>query len=503
MRKRRFRIACVAGSLVLMSAGLPGILGSGSASAAAASPTVTGPVGGGTPAEVMFSTNFNLATVGYQEKEFFVSGTATSYKPASPLTANGKWTVTPDATAPYTTRVVVRRPVNPKKFNGTVIVEWLNVTGLADAGPDWTLTHNELIRDGFAWVGVSAQQAGVTAARDGIPPLGIVGDPVRYAPLSHPGDSFSYDIFSQAGQAIRDNAALMLGGLIPRKLIAAGESQSAGRLVTYIDAVHPLVHVYDGFLVHSRFATGAALSQAPQADVEAPTTAMIRNDLNVPVFVFETESDVLNSNTADRQPDTGKFRLWEVAGTSHYDYYGLNIGPIDTGNGKGAVLSLASMQHPPKTVPGLVTFTCNLPINTGGAHWVLDAAVYSLNQWVLKGTPPPHGQLLQLTHKSPVVYARDANGNVRGGVRSPQVDAPIAKLGGVGNGGTGPVGKFCGLFGTTVPFKASRIHTLYPNHSQFVTRWDQAAQKAYKGGFLRRRDVIELQNAAASSKIGK
>ena len=83
------------------------------------------------------------------------------------------------------------------------------------------------------------------------------GDPVRYAALSHPGDSFSYDIFSQAGQAIRDNAALMLGGLTLHKLIAAGESQSAARLVTYIDAVQPLVHVYDGFLVHSRLATGA------------------------------------------------------------------------------------------------------------------------------------------------------------------------------------------------------------------------------------------------------
>ena len=214
----------------------------------------------------VFSTNFDLAKVGYQESEYFVSGTATSYTSASPLTTDGKWTVTPDATAPYTTRVVVRRPVNAAKFNGTVIVEWLNVSGGVDAGPDWTLTHNELIRDGFAWVGVSAQSLGLLAAQGKVPKL-TPGDPVRYASLSHPGDSFSYDIFSQAGQAIRDDSALMLGGLTPNKLIAAGESQSAGRLVTYIDAVHPLVHVYDGFLVHSRFATGADLSQAPQAAV--------------------------------------------------------------------------------------------------------------------------------------------------------------------------------------------------------------------------------------------
>ena len=64
-------------------------------------------------------------------------------------------------------------------------------------------------------------------------------DPSEYASLSHPGDSFSYDMFSQAGQAVRDHAATILGGLHPRKLIAAGESQSAIRLMTYIDAVQP------------------------------------------------------------------------------------------------------------------------------------------------------------------------------------------------------------------------------------------------------------------------
>ena len=34
-----------------------------------------------------------------------------------------------------------------------------------DDAPDWTLSHNELVRDGFAWVGVSAQQVGVDAAK--------------------------------------------------------------------------------------------------------------------------------------------------------------------------------------------------------------------------------------------------------------------------------------------------------------------------------------------------
>ena len=71
--------------------------------------------------------------------------------------------------------------------------------------------------------------------------------------------------------------------------------------------------------MHSRFSTGTPLSQSPQATVNVPNPLAIRTDLARPVFVFETETDVAGSNLADRQPDTRTFRLWEVAGTSHYD----------------------------------------------------------------------------------------------------------------------------------------------------------------------------------------
>src|SRR5262249_48713720 len=214
-KRRRFMLFPMASSLlamVLALTGLPNLLFPvESASASVASPTVSGPVGGGTPSEFMFSTNFNLAQVGYQEQEFFITGTAKSYTSTTPLTTDGAWNhIGPTGmTAGYTTRVIVRRPIDPAKFNGTVIIEWLNLSGMGDAGPDWTLSHNELIRDGFAWVGVSAQWQGVQAAKGNAPGV-VPGDPVRYAALSHPGDSFSYDIFSQAGQAIRDNASLVL-----------------------------------------------------------------------------------------------------------------------------------------------------------------------------------------------------------------------------------------------------------------------------------------------------
>jgi len=423
-----------------------------------------------------------------------LSGMASSYEPTAPLGTDGKYSVAATSTAPYTTRAVVMRPIDPDHFNGTVVVEWLNVSGGVDAGPDWTLAHNELVREGFAWVGVSAQTVGVDALKSSDP---VRGDAVRYAGLSHPGDSFSYDMFSQAGQAIHDNPGAMLGGLTPEHLIGVGESQSAGRLVTYIDAVHPLVHVYDGFLVHSRGAGGAALSQAPQPSVPVPTPAPIRDDLGVPVLVFQTETDVFNSNLNARQPDTDTYRLWEVAGTSHFDFYGLGIGMTDIGDGQGAVAMLESMQNP--TNQPNPNFTCQSPINTGPAHFVLDAAFFSINRWVANDVLPPVAPRLQTTGTSPVVFATDANGNVAGGIRTPAVDAPVAKLSGLPQGGS----QFCFLFGTTVPFTPSQLAALYENHGQFVSASAQATKSAHNAGFLVEADAKEIQSAAAHSDVGK
>ena len=210
-RVRPHLLAAAAAALTL-----PLLLGATPATPAAASvaagPTITGPLTGGNGKVVLQATAFGLDTVGYTQSEFLQSGTATSYAPAAPLDSDGQWQVTPASTGPYTSRIVVNRPTDPARFNGTVVVEWLNVSGGLDAAPEWIYAHNELIREGYAWVGVSAQATGAAATE--------AADPVRYAELSHPGDSYSYDIFSQAGQAVRDSAATVLDGLRPRTVLA-------------------------------------------------------------------------------------------------------------------------------------------------------------------------------------------------------------------------------------------------------------------------------------------
>jgi len=462
--------------------------------ATAATPVVTAATGGGGVAVLPGFTSFDPAVVGYERSEVFLSGTASAYEPTSPMGADGRYAVAPTSTAPYVTRAVVMRPIDPRRFNGTVVVEWLNVSGGADAAADWMQAHTELVRAGIAWVGVSAQKVGVDALRGTDPPR---GDVVRYAGLSHPGDSYSYDIFSQAGQAIRTDAALMLRGLKPKHLLAVGESQSAGRMVTYIDAVHPLVHVYDGFLVHSRGGGGAPLSQGPQPAVGVPSPAPVRADVGVPVLVFQTETDVPNSVLGTRQPDSDTYRLWEVAGTAHYDYYGLNIGLSDTGDGSASAQVLASMQSPPSQ-PG-PNFTCNSPINTGPAHYVLNAAFAALDRWVTAGTAPPIAPRLETNGAGPVAFVKDADGNVVGGIRTPALDAPVAALSGLGQGGN----QFCFLFGTTVAFTPEQVVARYPDHRAFVSAWTRATNTARRAGFIVDADAKALVAAATQSDIGK
>ncbi|MBL7494774.1 hypothetical protein I6A84_10355 [Frankia sp. CNm7] len=439
---------------------------------------------------VFSQTTYDLGSVGYQRSEFFLSGTADAYSPAAPLTPDGKWTVLPSSQQPYVTRAVVYRPAKPRDFNGTVIVEWLNVSGGVDASPDWMHMHTELIRSGYIWVGVSAQAVGVDALK-----AAPLGDPARYGALNHPGDSYSYDIFSQAGQAIQDKAGRMLGGLKPKRVIAVGESQSAGRLVTYIDAVHPRAKAYDGFLVHSRGAAGAPLTQSPLPAVPTPTPSLIRDDLDVPVLVFQAENDA--GGLLARRDDSRRYRLWEVAGTSHFDLYGLRDGETDTGDRQGTAAWFDSMSHP--TNEPSEGFACALPINTGPQTFVLRAAIRSLDRWVAHGTPPPAAPRLTTLSVSPPQYALDANGNARGGIRTPAVDAPVARLAGFGNSGS----QFCQLFGVTEPFSAEKLSALYRDHGGFVSAWNRATHDAARAGFVLPEDANLLRAAAARSDILK
>ena len=435
---------------------------------------------------------FDEAELGYRETEYFISGTATSYINTNELGEDGMWSVQPADTAAYKSRIVVLRPENAADFNGTVVVEWFNVSGGTDASPDLVQMHTELMRKGYVWVGVSAQSVGVEGGG------GIAGfdvslktiDPQRYGGLNHPGDSFSYDIYSQAAQAVRHPEGIdPLDGLQVQYMIGVGESQSAFRMATYVNAIHPTVELFDGFLIHSRGGSSAPLSQDPQVAIPTSGRASIRTDIPEPVLGFETEGDIFGlGSAAVPQPDADNYRLWEVTGNAHYDAYGVVKGPRDRGGDPGVAEVIET-----KSGDSAGIIQCEKPINDGPGHWVLKAAIAALDNWIRTGEPAPSAQPIARDAASAGLQ-RDQYGNAVGGVRTPYVDAPVATL--TGGGQTGS--SFCFLFGTTALFDEATFSTLYPTREAYIDAIDTTTDSAVEKGFVLPEDG-ELIKAQARS----
>ena len=408
---------------------------------------------------------FDIGSVGYVAEEFFISGTASSYGTTGELDPDGRWSVTPSGTADYTTRMVVLTPSDPARFNGTVLVEWLNVSGGIDAPAVWMMAHREIIRAGYAYVAVSAQKVGVEG---GASLLGMdmslkSQDPKRYASLRHPGDAFSYDIFSQAGGSsgnVGDNG--VLGDLEVQRVIAIGESQSAMFLTTYINAVDPLARFYDGFLVHSRFGPAAPLDDVSIFDDErladVPEAVAFRTDLRVPLVTIITETDLFGAVRHGyyfaRQPDNRWLRVWEIPGAAHADNYTIQVAPIDSGS---APLDDIVAAYAPTNM--LMGQQLGHYINFAPQHhYVVQAAIAALNKWVRSGEPAPTARPIQVREGDRPEPILDSNGLARDGVRTPWVDVPIARTSGVG----ADESIMAAIFGSGEPFDVATLQRLYP-----------------------------------------
>lgn len=427
-----------------------------------ASVPVTGPVTGGT-GQPFTASLLDLDSYGYSEKEFFYAGDATAYSLDGEMTEDGKWTLGETTREPFKSRLLVRRPVDAADFNGTVVLEWLNVSGGADGDPGFMYNWEEILREGYAWVGVSAQATGVEGGGFALVAEAQAlkeADPERYGSLSHPGDAYSFDIYTRAAEVVRGAGEVdVLEGLEPERLIAYGESQSAMRLVSYVNGVHPLVDAFDGFFIHSRSASGVPFDNDTALGIGG-TPARIRDDLDVPVFQFQTETDVVGSlgYLAARQPDSDRIRSWEVAGTSHADKH-----ILDFNGGAASVLGCED-------------------VNDGPQQFVIKAALHALHLWMTDGTAPPKGDPLEADESGNPVT--DEHGNTLGGVRTPDVDVPIATLGSMPVSADGSIDILCSLFGHTTPFSSKELEALYPTHDDYVTKVTDSADAAREAGFL-------------------
>lgn len=423
-----------------------------------AAPVAEGPIPGAPPGDPkspalentypFFATQDPLRLRGYVEQEFYLAGEADAYSSTGELLAEG---------VPYKTRIVVRRPTSERRFNGTVIMEWQNVTAGYDLDALWH--GDQLTREGFAWIGVSAQRVGVDFLRD--------WSPTRYAELDVTGDGqyitdeLSYAIFAQAAQVLREPGAVSpMGNLQVEKIIAAGGSQSAGRMTIYYDHILPQIAdpVFDGY----SFVVGAA-----------PT-----REGTEPVFHILSETDVRSA--AGRRPDSDVYRRWEVAGAAHSGYQGQAYrAPLSERDLEGGAPEYDCLREPFSRVP---------------LHHVVVASHVQLARWI-DGKAPPRAPYLRFDGASKV---RDELGLAQGGIQLPAMSAPTAINTGDNAGQT-----FCFLFGSYEPLDEAQLSTLYRNHGQYVSRVSTSAAWNTAKGYMLPADGVSVILEAAFSKVGK
>lgn len=439
---------------------IPQCLASGQAA------TVVGPIPHARPGDASrnypwLATDDDLAKHGYVEEEYFLCGFA--------------------PVGNYTTRLIVRRPKSAGAFNGTVMVEWLNVTFGYDLDVLWQFSRDHMMDKGYAYVGVSAQRVGIYASPNGLKSW----SPKRYAQLAIPQgtdiesafvfDPAAYAIYGQALKTIKSPAMVdVMDGLPVKRIIATGGSQSAGTITLYYDLYQLVDQVADGFMpfILSVSSLLAALGYGEQVNVNIPTlTALVGK----PVFLVNSETDP----SFLRPPDSNLFRLWEVAGASHLDEDAIqSLRPIlqrDLGT---------DIEDGDKAC----TYT---PRSRIPFRHVLNAAMDHLQDWVAMGVQPPSGQPFQYSATGELL--RDSYGNVLGGVRLSQHEVATAV-----NRRENPG---CELEGHYQPFDATTLRSLYATHQDYVSRVTEVTRQNLLNGYINNDDAETTLAAARSASI--
>jgi hypothetical protein len=445
----------------------PGIIG----------PIASEPFTSETKDYTFFATDVALASRGYVEEEFYIEGKANVYDAPQPvytaLPPTGNASIV-QSDVPYKTRFVVRRPTDPVKFNGTVVVEWFNVSDNFDGEYYWVQAKDYLLRAGYAYIGVSAQDVGITNtnALGGLKKF----SPTRYGSLdvtsnnTLTGDPLSYDIFSQTAKAAYV-VPVVMGGLQVKHMIGIGMSQSGNRLGVYTNYIHMREPIFDGFITQ----------------VSNPR---IRDDFNTPIIKVLSESEGDNREELTRdQPDLALRHTWWVAGTNHGDTFqrlgrtGVrlrDIGPALTTN-DNCISTVTQLPTPSRT-------------RTPYRH-VINAALHHLVKQIETGAVPPSSPRFGAVDATggELNIARDAYGNALGGIRLAHSAVPTARANGVE----------CGNIGAWAPFDTATLNTLYPTHADYVAKVKAAVNASIAAGFVLPEDGAETIAEAEASVIGQ
>ena len=455
-----FAVIAVAGGSLLVA---------GPASAVAPAvpvPDVTGPVAVTEDSYPFLSTDVDLAKYGYVEEEYFLTGRGFRYNTTGEVGQTGVRLETggllDDGSYPFKTRIVVRRPADPADANGTVVAEWNNVTAFRDIEWNWFGDPEFMLKNGYTFVGVTAQNVGITGLK--------AFDTARYGSLEVRWDTtassgssiddLSYDVYGAALKAIRGEGTGVdpLGGIEAETVIASGESQSCGRLATHYNKVEPLQNIADAYLL-------------------TVCGTVLRTDRPDKVVRILTETENQTERTVENFPDTNSIRHWEVAGSSHL--------PRLAWDNAGGLLNRDFLA---------ITVGCQkFPLSLVQWSFTANRAIAGLADWVRDDVAPPIAPRGQYEGG---VLVRDEFGIAEGGIRYPELTVPTGVNDGVNSPGTGgnPLfSSFCFLLGSNTLFSSEQLHGLYTDFADYVGKYAAATDDFLESGFILAEDAVRLK----------
>ena len=441
----------------------------------------------------------DFAKAGYVEEEFILSGSANVYDWAG----DGILSVKTEK-APYTTRILVRRPAQASRFSGNVVVEPFMPARRYDWPIMWGYIHQSLMERGDAWVGVT-----VPATSGALKKF----NPARYSAISFanptptaacPGagkngpadieDGLRFDSISQVGAALKSGSGPM-GNL---KVEGIFMTTQGGELLTYMNAIHPRAKlangkfVYDGYLSRNPGNIQRMNQCAPPPQANDPRGGFHRK-FGVPVIAVVAQGEVpasIGLRRADSDDPADRFRLYEVAGVSHIDKAAYSQFPSVADQ----IAAVGATQGTPEWP---LNITCEPLIPLTDQHaltYVYDVAFQHLFKWARKGVAPPQAARIRINEDAsesvtkPTV-ALDEYGNGLGGVRTPYVEVPVASY-----FVTSPGPGTCGELGHTVTLEHSRLNSLYPDSKAYTNKVAQAVHRLVKEGWLTESDGRKIES---------
>jgi hypothetical protein len=468
-------------------------------------PTVTGPLPVSEASHPFGGAMYqwvpeDLSKDGYVEEEYFVSGLANVYDWPSPGPATIR-----TADAPYTTRILVRRPADPARSSGNAVVEMLNPSNNVDINIGWAIMRKQFERTGDTWVGITSRPITVAALKS--------FNPTRYAAVSFADPlppaqrpctvtgveanqerGLVWDMNSQVAAWLRSNAASNpLRGVITH-VFGFGYSQTGGFLNTYVNAIHKLASqangkpMYDGYFitVAAPGFVGVVPINACSGNIGATDPRQVTGNQGVPIIRAMSNSDYISGirgRRADSDDPADPYRHYEISGMGHASPFVLYY------SARPADMVAAGIPVP--------AFSCNEgPRSRFPTNVAFDAIMQNLETWSRTGVAPPRSSFIQVNASNQPIL--DQFGNVQGGYRTPYLDVPTSTWYGNATGAS-----FCFIAGYERPFSAEKLAQLYPTKADYVAKVDASVNSFVAQRFITEADGRYIrQEARYACKLG-